>query len=214
MTTPSLAPRQARSRESEKKLMKATVDLLGRLGLEGATIPRVAELAGLTPGAVYRRFPDKNALMERVILRIIEDQTEHLQRTFTLEIASKSTLAALVEELVRTTLVGYRRHATLLTALRQFVQGSDHRAFKRKAAALETRNLEHVVEMLMTHRNHVRHPDPKTALLLAFVMLTGTLVELFLSDDNMENWQHLIPNDNESLVRELTRMFLSYIDAV
>lgn len=213
MTKPSLAPRQARSRESEKKLMKAALDLLGKSGLEGTTIPRVAEQAGLTPGAVYRRFPDKNALLERVILQIVEDQIAHVQRTFTPEVTTKTTLAALVEELVRTMLLGYRRHARLLRALRQFVQGSDHRAFKRKAAELEARNLEHVVEVLMTHRKHIRHPDPKTALLLAFVMLTGTLVELFLGDDNLNNWQQLIPADDESLTRELTRMFLSYIGA-
>lgn len=214
MTKPSLVPRQARSRESEKKLIKATMELLGRFGLEGATIPRVAEQAGLTPGAVYRRFPDKNALMERVILQIIEDSFEQMQRTLTPQIASKTALPELVEQMVRATLAGYRRHPKLIRALRQFVQASDHRAFKRKALESETRSLEHVVTVLMTHRKHIRHPDPKTALLLGVVMLTGTLVELFLGDDNVNNWQHLIPSDDESLVRELTRMYLSYIGAV
>jgi len=51
----SLAPQQARSRESLRKLLKAAAEVLGQHGLDGATIPRIAAHAGLTPGAIYRR---------------------------------------------------------------------------------------------------------------------------------------------------------------
>src|SRR5437868_3424328 len=57
MTDKTLAPQQARSRESTRRLLKAAAEVLGQHGLEAATIPRIAEHAGLTPGAVYRRFP-------------------------------------------------------------------------------------------------------------------------------------------------------------
>lgn len=213
MAKSSLAPRQARSRESETKLLKAAVEVLGRYGLEGATIPRVAEHAGLTPGAVYRRFPDKNALLERCILRILEDQLKHLPRTLTPEIASKSKFAELVQEIARTMLASYRDNAKLLRALRQFVQGSDHRAFKRKVMELENRTVEYLLDVLMTYRKHIRHPDPRAALTMAFVMLTATLVELVVVADNLKNFQNRMPTDDESLLRELTRMFLSYLGA-
>jgi len=60
MANKTLAPQQARSRESLRKLLKAAAEVLGQHGLEGATIPRIAQHAGLTPGAIYRRFPDKD----------------------------------------------------------------------------------------------------------------------------------------------------------
>ena len=60
-----------RSRESLRKLMKAAAEVLGQQGVEGTTIRRIAHHAGLTPGAVYRRFHDKDALLETVILRIM-----------------------------------------------------------------------------------------------------------------------------------------------
>ena len=63
-TTSSLAPQQARSRESLRKLQKATAEVLGQHGVEGTTIPRIAHHAGMTPGAIYRRFHDKDALLE------------------------------------------------------------------------------------------------------------------------------------------------------
>lgn len=211
MARSSLAPRQRRSRESEKKLMQATVEVLGRFGLEGTNIPRVAECAGLTPGAVYRRFADKNALMERVILGVLETQLEHLQQTFTPGIAAKSTLPGLVERLVHGMVASNRSNATLVNAMRQFARNSDHRAFKRKAAELENRTADHLVEVLMATRTPVHHPDPKPALRLAVVSLSGTLMVLFGSDG--ENRHRLIANDDEWLERELTRMFLGYIGA-
>ncbi|MFI5106681.1 MAG: TetR family transcriptional regulator, partial [Terriglobales bacterium] len=52
MADTTLAPQQARSRESLRKLLKAAAEVLGQHGLEGATIPRIARHAGLTPGAI------------------------------------------------------------------------------------------------------------------------------------------------------------------
>lgn len=212
-TKSSLKPRQARSRESEKKLMQATVELLGRFGLEGASIPRVAECAGLTPGAVYRRFADKNALMERVILGILESQFKQLQRMLTVEIADAETLAALVQSLVHAMLVSHRQNATLIGAMRQFVRGSDHLAFKRKATELENRSLEHLVKVLMMKRKRIRHPDPEPALRLAFLALSNTLVVLCRDDGGSERWAQILPADDAWLERELVRMFLGYIGA-
>ena len=209
-----LAPRQARSRESETKLIKATVEVLAQYGLEGATVPRVAEHAGLTPGAVYRRFPDKNAMMERCITRILEDQLVHLKKVFTTEVALQSNLQALIEGITRAMLASYRTNARLIRALRQFVQASDHLAFKRQAAQLENGTLAHLTDVLMTQQKHMSHPQPKQSLTMAFLMLTATLAELVVTGDKAEALQSLVPTDDQFLERELTRMFLSYIGAV
>src|SRR5258708_14389971 len=79
MAKKTLEPQQARSRESTRKLLKAAAEVLGQHGLEGTTIPRIAQHAGLTPGTVYRRFPDKDALLEAVVIGILERQ-EHKGR--------------------------------------------------------------------------------------------------------------------------------------
>jgi AcrR family transcriptional regulator len=211
MTKPSLAPRQARSRESETKLIKATVEILGKYGLDGATIPRVAEQAGLTPGAVYRRFPDKNALLERCVLRILEDQLKHLEQKWTPELISKTKLSTLVEGMARTNLISMRKNAKLLYALRQFVRDSDHRAFKRKARDLESKAVDFGLNALMAYQKEIRHPEPRTALFVATLTLNATIMEMVVADDNFEQYQKFMPIDDDSLVRELTRTFLNYI---
>src|ERR1700733_6141194 len=211
MTKKTLAPQQARSRESTRKLLKAAAEVLGQHGVEGTTIPRIAQHAGLTPGALYRRFPDKDALLETVIIGILERQDERLRISFTPDMARQIPLAVFAEQLISSMIVSYRANARLLRALRQFVQGRDHTLFYKKVTTLEMRTLQYVVELFLQHRKEVKHPDPKLAIYFALMMLSSTLIELILADHDMKNWQAVIPKDDLSLKRELLRSFLNYL---
>jgi AcrR family transcriptional regulator len=211
MVDKTLAPQQARSRESMRKLLKAASEVLGQHGLEGATIPRIAQHAGLTPGAIYRRFPDKDALLETVIIRILERSDERLRMMFTPAMARQIPLAVFAEQLINNMLVSYRANAGLLRALRQFAQGRDHTSFYRKVARLEMRTYQYLVELFLVHRKEVKHPDPQMAVSFALMMLSSALIELILVDHDMKNWQAVIPKDDQPLKRELLRSFLSYL---
>jgi AcrR family transcriptional regulator len=211
MARKTLAPQQARSRESTRKLLKAAAEVLGQHGVEGATIPRIAEHAGLTPGAIYRRFHDKEALLETVILGILERQDERLRIALTPTMARQIPLSVFAEQLITNMLVSYRANAGLLRALRQFVKGRDNTAFYKKAVKLEMRTFEYLIELFLMHRKEIRHPEPKTAVSFAVIMLTSTLVELILVDHDLKNWQAVIPKDDQSLKRELLRSFLNYL---
>jgi AcrR family transcriptional regulator len=211
MVRKTLAPQQARSRESTRKLLKAAAEVLGQHGVEGATIPRIAEHAGLTPGAIYRRFHDKEALLETVILGILERQDERLRIALTPAMARQIPLSVFAEQLITNMLVSYRANAALLRALRQFVKGRDNTAFYKKAVKLEMRTFEYLIELFLMHRKEIRHPEPKTAVSFAVIMLTSTLVELILVDHDLKNWQAVIPKDDQSLKRELLRSFLNYL---
>src|SRR5215475_4385601 len=122
MTMKPLAPRQARSRESERKLLKAATEVLGQHGVDGATIPRIAQHAGLTPGAVYRRFPDKNALLETVVQTILENQDSHLRVALSPVMTQQIPLPVLTEQFISSMLLSRRVHAGLLRGLREFVR--------------------------------------------------------------------------------------------
>jgi AcrR family transcriptional regulator len=211
MAKNSLAPQQARSRESLRKLLKAAAEVLGQHGVEGATIPRIAQHAGLTPGAIYRRFPDKDALLETVILGILERQEERLRVALTPEMARQIPLAVFAEQLITNMLIGYRASAGLLRAVRQFLQARDETAFYKKAAKQEMRSFQYMVDLFLVHRKEIRHRDPQVAVAFALVTLSSTLIELILVDHDLRCWQAVIPKDDETLKRELLRTFLAYL---
>jgi AcrR family transcriptional regulator len=211
MSNKSLAPQQARSRESMRKLLKAAAEVLGQHGVEGTTIPRIAQHAGLTPGAIYRRFPDKDALLETVIIGILERQDERLRMMLTPAMARQIPLAVFAEQLINNMLVSYRANAGLMRALRQFAQGRDHTSFYKRVNKLEMRTYQYLVELFLVHRKEVKHPDPQMAVSFALVTLISTLIELILVDNELKNWQAVIPKDDQSLKRELLRSFLSYL---
>ena len=211
MTKNSLAPQQTRSRESLRKLLKAAAEVLGQHGVEGATIPRIAQHAGLTPGAVYRRFPDKEALLETVVLGILERQNERLRVTLTPEMARQIPLPVLAEQLITSMLISYRASAGLLRGVRQFMQGREQTAFYRKVSKQEMRTVEYFMELFLVHRKQIRHRDPQVAVAFALMMLTSSLIELILVDHDLRFWQAVIPKDDQTLKQELLHGFLSYL---
>ncbi len=211
MANKTLAPQQARSRESMRKLLKAAAEVLGQHGLEGATIPRIAQHAGLTPGAIYRRFPDKDALLETVIIGILERQDERLRMMLTPAMARQIPLAVFAEQLINNMLVSFRAAAGLMRALRQFAQARDHTSFYKKINKLEMRTHQYLVDLFLVHRKEIKHPDPQMAVSFALVTLISTLIELILVDHDMQCWQAVIPRDDQPLKSELLRSFLRYL---
>ncbi|HYL92189.1 MAG TPA: TetR/AcrR family transcriptional regulator [Alphaproteobacteria bacterium] len=207
----TLEPQQARSRESLRKLTKAAAEVLGQHGVEGTTIPRIAQHAGMTPGSIYRRFHDKEALLEAVVLGILERQEERMKTGLTPEAAAQIPLPVFAEQVIRGMVVTYRMNAALLRAMHQFVQGRCGTPFWKKATKLETRSYERVTELFLSHRNEIKHPDPRLAVSMALMMVISTLFEIVVLPVELGPIKAFLPKDDVALQRELTRAFLNYL---
>jgi AcrR family transcriptional regulator len=212
--TRDFEPQQERSRESLRKLLKAGAEVLGQHGVEGTTIPRIARHAGLTPGAVYRRFHDKDALLETVILGILERQDERLKTGMSPALAAQIPLPVFAEQVIGGMVLTYRAKTPLLRAIRQFVQGRAHRPFWKKVTRVEVRSFERAVALFLTRREEIRHPDPHAAVSLGMMMVVSTLYELVVMPGDLGAWKGLLPRNDQALTRELTRAFLSYLGVV
>jgi AcrR family transcriptional regulator len=206
-----LPAHQARSRESLRKLLIAATEVLGQHGVEGATIPRIAQHAGLTPGSVYRRFHDKDALIETAVLGILERQDEAMKTGMTPLVTAQIPLAVFVEQVITGMVVSYRAKASLLRAMKQFVQSRTNTPFAKKVGRLEVNYFERVVELFLSHRDEIHHPDPRIAVSMALMMVVGTLFQLVVFPTDLKAWKGLLPKDDKALKQELTRAFLSYL---
>src|ERR1051326_3529115 len=58
---PTLAPTQAR-------IFAAARELFDKDGAEGISMRRIAEKVGITPMAIYKHYPDKDALLNALML--------------------------------------------------------------------------------------------------------------------------------------------------
>ena len=207
----TLEPQQERSRESLRKLLKAAVEVLGQHGVEGTTIPRIARHAGLTPGAVYRRFHDKEALLETAILGVLERQDERVRMGITPDAAAHIPLAVFSAQVIGAMVVTYRMNAPLLRAMRVFVQGRARTPFCKKACRLEVRSFARAMDLFLAHGEEIKHPDPHTAVTMGLMMVVSTLFEVVVMPEDLGAWKGLLPRDDQALKRELTRAFLSYL---
>ena len=207
----TLQPQQERSRESERRLLKAAAEVLGQHGVDGATIPRIARHAGLTPGAVYRRFRDKDELLETTILGILERQDERTKVALTPRAAAQIPLPVFADQIIGGMVISYRANAALIRAMRQFVQGRAHTEFWKKASVLELRAFRHIVDLFLAHRGEINHPQPKMAVSLGLMTVISTLFELVVQPQDPSLYKGLWPQDDRALKRELVRAFLNYL---
>lgn len=206
-----LPAHQARSRESLKRLLKAAIEVLNKDGLEGATIPRIAARAGLSPGAVYRRFADKDALLREVGLRLLEENYRQTKALMEREDWKVMSLVELSRHVIAITLKGHSTYRGLLRALFFFTQQHPDAAFVRKMEDLEWKVFQDVSELLLLRRREIHHPNPAAAVRVALLMV-GTVANnvLVLPRDPTE-FNRLVPNVEAELERELPRIFLRYL---
>lgn len=66
------AERRDKRTPSKKQLMSAAIDCFARLGYQGTTIDRIARAAGVTKGAIYYHFRDK----EQVLFEAVRDRVQ------------------------------------------------------------------------------------------------------------------------------------------
>ena len=73
LSEPRKSPVQARSTASVDAILKATVQVLLRVGKEQLTTTRVAARAGVSVGTLYQYFPNKRALLRAALRLHVEE---------------------------------------------------------------------------------------------------------------------------------------------
>src|SRR5579871_2666360 len=68
-------PKQRRSRESYERVLDAARTLLEENGFDGFTIQEVAARSGVSVGAIYERFGNKDSLLRAVHARLMESMS-------------------------------------------------------------------------------------------------------------------------------------------
>ena len=199
-------PRQARSRETFQRILAATEALLEEGGLDAATIPAIAERAGVSVGVIYRRFPDKDNLLRAVYQRFFTRAQEMNLAALASLGTLKLPLAKLMRALVQGAFEGNRRKRHLLRALLQYGRTHRDRTFRRVAMEMNRETMRAVSVVLKSMHDQIEHPDPEQA--IEFVMMT---IGAILHATIIEEEPLFTFSDPDTLEAETTRMIFAYL---
>jgi AcrR family transcriptional regulator len=203
-------PVQERSRKSLQRMLDSAEFILARHGLKGATLPRIAARARVSPANVYRRFRDKDALMAAVFERLTQRSSSETAAAVNPDAVRLLGLEQFSHNVIAGMIRNFRADAGLSRAALEYSEQHWNTGFVRKARASEARSFDQMVGAFLIWRDQIKHPSPELAIRFAFVMVALASRELILFN-RAHIFEAVLPIDDELLTRELTTMFLRYL---
>jgi AcrR family transcriptional regulator len=176
-------------------------------GPEGATLPRIAKHAGVAPTSVYRRFRDKQALMDAVFDRFAARSSGAVKAQFDPETVRPLGLVQFSTNVIQGMVQGFRASGPLSRAAMQYAERHPRASSIRATAASEARGFQQMIDTFLIWRDEIDHPDPEHAIRFAFLVVACTLRDLVIFD-RMRLMRPVMRIDDELLKRELPRLFL------
>lgn len=200
-------PRQARSRQTLERIVRAAEDLIDDRSFEEVSVAEIVDRSGSSTGSFYTRFEDKRALLTFLDDRFAARARQMWESALDPERWQGAPLAAVLRHFVEVMVTVSRQKGGFLRSL--FCQARCHRkgSVLRRGAEMSAWVVELLTRLLAGHPE-VTHPDPKRALALGLLFVGATVREL-VTFENLG----LFPLDLEDheIVEELSRAFASYL---
>jgi AcrR family transcriptional regulator len=198
---------QSRSRETAARLLEAAEDVLEKRGIERASVPEIAERAGVSPASVYRRFVDKDGLLREVFERFFERSIKANDQALQASSWRAKSLDESVCALVAGMVAAYSQRPGLLRAVISYSERHPDAAFRRRALELREQSMAGIEKIVLLHAREIRHPQPKKAVRIALQLVSLALKERINPSDKLRG----PALSAEELRAELSRMFVGYL---
>jgi AcrR family transcriptional regulator len=188
-------PKQKRSHESLERVLDASTTLLAEKGFDAFTIQDVSQRADVSVGAIYARFGSKESLLRAVHRHAMESiQPEHAS-VGTADGRRVTGARAAIVTAVGTVARIFRGNEQLLRAFMHLGAVDDEIARRGSDSSIDlARQFEASV---LAHRDEIKHPDPETAVDVAFRMAYCTFARQVMYGPTFESdrpigWDELI----------------------
>jgi AcrR family transcriptional regulator len=86
---------------AEEKIIRATIECIEKHGVQGATIRRIAEMAGVNSAAISYYFRSKDRLMALAMERALENAFDWQDFSSSEDLPPKERLVAILEDLMQ-----------------------------------------------------------------------------------------------------------------
>ncbi len=196
---PRKSPIQARSVASVDAILKATIQVLLRVGKERLTTTRVALRAGVSVGTLYQYFPNKRALLQAALKRHLTEVAEAVELVCREQ--EGRTLRQMVTALITAFLQVKMRDAKTSIALYSVSSDVDGAKIVQQ---IGTRFHKAIVRMLRTASNPLP-TDPQLVAAMLQASMSGAIRILLESSTPEQQF--------EALREELIFVARAYLDA-
>lgn len=203
-------PRQPRSRQTEERILRAFGELLAEARFEDVSVQQVAGRAGVSVGGFYARFASKDdLLLHAMYAGYVRDALAEAERVLDPARWEGVGMAPVAEAYFRLMLQASRDHMAVLREIVHRTRGNPDTVRDSGAWAAFRQGVHEPFRRLMAERmGEIQHPDPEFALRFAFSACSSALRESVL-------FGHMQPSmgevDEETMARELARMFCRYL---
>lgn len=202
-----LPSRQDRSRATTERLLAAAQDLLCEGGADAATLRAIAARAGVSLAVVYRRFPDKDAVIRAVYTRFFVDVAAGNAHALSGQHFKRDSLREAAAAVVGGIAAGYRRNRRLVRALVLYARTHPDAEFRRRAAEATADAFAGLAGVIEPHFTEISHPSRRAAVQFALAAVTSVLADRILFADAST----LPPMPDKQLTKEATRLFTAYL---
>lgn len=206
MPTRIRPPQQARSQETLDRLLDAADAVLAEKSFSEATLAEIVERAGLTVGAFYRRFPDKDALLHHFDDIFFAELEATVETLLAPERWAGASAADIIITMTAEATALYRTRRGLLRSL--FLRARGDKVIQESARRVNARFIAALETLLLPRRAELSHPDLPRAIGVGFTMLVGALRETIVFG---EVWPGGGPGDDPRLERDLARLYLCFL---
>ncbi len=198
-------PKQRRSRESYERVLDAAHTLLEENGFEGFTVQEVAARSGVSIGAIYERFGNKESLLRAVHARLMASMSD-ANEAAEAGAASVDGAAAAIGAAVAGMAKVMNDNRKALRAFMHLVAVDEVISARGSEASIALS--KEFKRSLMPYAGELRHPRPAIALDVAFRIAYSTLARQVMYGPVFESDQRL---SWKRLVDELSGACASYL---
>jgi AcrR family transcriptional regulator len=192
------------------RILDAAERVLEEKSFTEATVAEIMEGAGVTVGAFYRRFPDKDALLHLLDERFFSEMKERGDTVLDPSRWNGASISDILIELARVAVETYRARRGVARGL--FLRARVDPVIQATGREMNAHFIARLRELLLdpARRAQIAHPDPERAVALGFMMFFGALRETTVFGEVWPDHTEIVgPN----LGDEMARLYLSYLRA-
>jgi AcrR family transcriptional regulator len=179
------APKQKRSLESFERVLEASTSLLEERPFDAFTIQDVSRRAGVSVGAIYERFGNKDSLLRAVHARAMESLEAEQVDVAAGDGSTDAPAHEIVAASVRSMAGVFERHEKLLRAFMHL--GAVDNEINRRRRSSTTDLSRRFAAAVLARRDEIAHANPEAAVDVAFRVAFSTFARRTLHGPEFES---------------------------